>query len=268
MLCHFQGGKALLSYNGCLEAMNSADNGLSSFAISIFATMDLVHSLLSGEEPFFDEAWVMTRPHRQSWWGCLGDDDPFLVVLCILFRLARLGHEARQSQTPVSIADLLSIQSALERCGEKCCSHPAASPASATDPPAARRTLEESWATFCTAYRSTALIYMYRALCNLAPDHDLVQKATDEGARAICNDHLAGNIAHCMLFPILIIGSHCLDHQQRTGILKALSTNAAYLSFKSIPLIDQFLKEKWCNGIESCSWWQSFADIAYRTAVF
>ncbi|EKG19702.1 hypothetical protein MPH_03013 [Macrophomina phaseolina MS6] len=265
MLCHFHGGKALLSYRGCLERLNAAHQGLFSFAISIFATMDLVHSLLSGAAPFFNEDWVLTRPGRHSWWGSLAAEDPFLDVLSILFRLAALGNHACMSQTSIRIEDLLSIQSALEKTGLKCCSHPRPRGASPVAQPTA---FQDSWATFCSAYRCTALIYMYRALCNLDPAHELVQQATAEGVKAVCKDHLAGNIAHCMLFPMLIIGSHCVDQHQRQSILRALATNASYLAFGSIQLMESFLKERWSHGVSDSNWWDYYGDIASRTAVF
>lgn len=195
MVCHFQGGKALLSHGDCLGRLNSESHGLSAFAMSIFATMDLVHALLSGQAPFFDEAWVMSRVGRDCWWGCLTAGDPFLGILSILARLARLGHDALKSQTVVPIDSLLSIQHTLD--GKSLI------PLNQADGNAGG-----AWAAFCTAYRSTAKIYMYRALCNLDSDHDLVQQATKEGVQAICKENLAGNLAHCMLFPMLVVGSH------------------------------------------------------------
>ncbi|KAL1620242.1 hypothetical protein SLS56_009734 [Neofusicoccum ribis] len=262
MLCHFQGGRALLSDGDCLNKLTSADHGLSAFAISVFATMDLVHSLLSGHEPFFDEAWVMSRAGRHCWWGCLDTEDPFLSILSILTRLARLGFEARESQTLVRIDDLLTIQSALERSGTNAC------PLHFSGDQDAAMEFQDSWAAFCSAYRATALIYMYRALCNLEPDHHLIQHATEEGVRAICKENLAGNLAHCMLFPILVIGSHCMHEQDRKSLLRTLDNTASYLSFGSIQLIDGFLKERWYGQCLDSDWWDFYGGIAHRTAVF
>lgn len=257
MLCHFQGGKALLLHGDCLGRLNSISHGLSAFAISIFATMDLVHSLLSGQEPFFDGEWVMSRSGRDCWWGCLQTDDPFLGILSILTKLARLGHEALQSQTVVPIDDLLSIQYVLD--GNSLIL------ADEGDEP--HRNPGSAWTAFCTAYRSTAKIYMYRVLCNLDSDHDLVQQATEEGVRAICKDDLTGNLAHCMLFPMLVVGSHCMNPHDRIDLLKTMNSTASYLSFRSIHLTEQFLKDKWSRpSVEN--WWDLYRDIASRAAAF
>ncbi|KAF4544445.1 uncharacterized protein LTHEOB_6015 [Lasiodiplodia theobromae] len=265
MACHFQGGKALLSHGGCLTRLNSTHHRLSSFAVSIFATMDLVHSLLTGQSPFFDEDWVMERAGRPSWWGCLSAEDPFLGVLSTLFRLASLGSMARDPSQSVPIDELLSIQSALEKLDVRFFAYAHAGGGGIAD-----KVLRESWAAFCGSYRATASIYMYRALCNLDSDHELVQEATRDGVRAICKENLTGNIAHCMLFPVLVIGSHCSIEADRRLLLKTLKTNATYLAFGSIQLMEQFLQQRWdCeSGWPSADWWECFEGIAFKSAAF
>ena len=82
--------------------------------MSIYATMDLVYSLLSGSEPYFKKDWFLRRSDSDAWWGYLSAGDPFLELLAIFSELARMGHQANKLHGVVPITDLFQIQTELD----------------------------------------------------------------------------------------------------------------------------------------------------------
>jgi hypothetical protein len=84
---------------------------------------------------------------------------------------------------------------------------------------------------------------------------------------------LTDNLHHCILFPLLVVGSHCLQADQRTEIRKSLARTAAYLSFESLRSLESFLERRWAalddgSEIKRSSWWVYFDEIANVTCLF
>jgi hypothetical protein len=265
MQAHFMGGKAMLkNWTALVDQLESNKKGMQPLGLSIFATMDLVQCLLSGQEPYFGGDWYLERGETDAWWGCLETGNPYLEIMAILSKLGHLGHKVYRQGETVPIGELFEIQRALESNSER-----QSSPTFSDDSMGSEQEdYDRSWFAFCTAYRQSALIYMYRVLCNLEPTHSLVQQAVHEGARAVSGKPLTGNLAHCLLFPTLIVGSHSFDPEEQRKLRKSLHETAHFLSFGGIQLMDSFLQERWKLNQTNFTWWDCFKEIATKTSLF
>ncbi|CAK7206510.1 hypothetical protein SEUCBS139899_009306 [Sporothrix eucalyptigena] len=247
---HLRGGRAILdAWDGKTELF-SAKSGVSMLMLSIFSSMDLTHAFLSGDMPYFDEDEWPKFAGAACWWGVLADSDPFLQINAVSSRLACLGHHVRtRPSSLVSVSELLAIQLSLERTRTP---HP---PSSESSPAA------EAWAIFCSAYRHTALIYLYRVLCKEPVDHWMIQQIVAEGVEAIAHPALTGKLGHCVLFPALVLGCHCVDPEQRRKIRQVVLSSASYLAFGCIKMIDTFLQTTWQTEMQF-TWWECFEPIS------
>lgn len=275
---HFRGGRAILAQWGFLDQLFQVKKGLSALMLSIFATMDLTHALLTGEEPYFSpESWTGFA-ECEGWWGILPPGDAFLEVMGTLSHLAQLGHQYRSTGVSPSLDDLLSVWNTLDPNGTGLMDDSGfvtslpATPLESSTPPGTGDLepldYDRSWEVFCSAYRQTALIYVYRAICHMPVTHPRVQQATEAGHRAICETRLAGKLSHCLLFPTLVIGSQCLMPEQQSALRKNLLLTGTFLYFGSIPVMDQFLQNLWATPDPEVSWWDCFESISRKTFLF
>lgn len=194
---HLKGGYALIQGDANLPTTLLKNGGLPAHLLSIFATIDLVHALLSGERPYFNPfIWFMFSD-TQVWFGRLSCNDRFLALLKTFSEMATLGHTVA-SQLPSE--DGLKL---VERCLpsiETALAPPLQNVTPSTTNPGIP---SEHWKRFCVLYELSAKIYMYRALRNLAIDAELVQIATRTGVEILVDGNLPGMLAHCVIFPVL-----------------------------------------------------------------
>lgn len=255
---HLVGGKAILKHWGGVSGIFKQKGELPILMLSIFATMDLTHALLMGDEPYFDASSWAEFGGGEPWWGNVPANDDFLETMAILSQLATLGHGVRFCKKTVAIGMLLSIQNTLE--------HQATS-ASEESPDKA------AWAAFCSVYRFTASVYLYRALSGLDVDHPLVQQAVTGCMDVVGGTVLTHKLHHCILFPLLVVGTHCTSNEQRNLVRRSLVQTSTYLSFESLHSLESFLERRWVrldeksDAIQS-SWWEYFDEIAAATCLF
>lgn len=253
---HLVGGKAILKQWAGMRGIYKQKYELPILMLSIFATMDLTHTLLIGDEPYFEASSWAEFGDCEPWWGNIKSNDEFLETMAILSQLASLGHGVRHLKNTVPIAILLSIQMALDHQEEG-----DGSPENV------------AWTAFCACYRFTALVYLYRALSGLDVSHLLVQQAVRACMEVISGPDLTPNLHHCILFPLLIVGSHCLLKEQRIEIQRSVERSASYLSFESLRSLSEFLHRRWAklDSKSDCieaSWWEYFDEIANVTCLF
>lgn len=172
-----------------------------------------------------------------------------------------LGNSVRKLKQPVPIGVLLSTQMALEQQVHQ-------------DTDYEHETQEQkSWAAFCSCFRFAASIYLYRALSGLSVDHPLVQQCVTSAMEIVAGDALSAGLYHCILFPLLIVGSHCLQDEQKVEVRNSLSRTAIYLSFGSLRGQDEFLEKLWAKvektpSVLELNWWDYFDEIASITVLF
>ncbi|EED20267.1 hypothetical protein TSTA_034970 [Talaromyces stipitatus ATCC 10500] len=292
---HYRGGRAILSqWKLQRQLLQRQKRGLPALMLSCFATMDLTYSLLSGEEQYFRDTTWAHFAGSDGWWGVLEPCDPFLDIMRILSRLAQMGHAVHSSGDSSLFTDELDALS-MTLCGHT----PTADgpdllslvqdeffkTSQNTQAPLAPHLLapmystepqldhDQSWTVFCNGYRLAGLIYIYRVFHGLDTSHPLVQQATSYGLRAICEPRLRGKLAHCLLFPALVIGAHCRTEPQQKASLTAMRSTAAFLNFGSMRVMENFLKGLWARYLsssssESESWWECFKPISERAFLF
>jgi len=258
---HLVGGKAILKHWGGVRGIFEQKAELPILMLSIFITMDLTHALVIGDEPYFEQSSWAEFGDCEPWWGNIPSDDDFHKTMAILSQLATLGHGVRHSKTTVPIGMLLSIQMALEQ---------QASRPIVKDEDSSGKL---AWAAFCSVYRFTASVYLYRALCGLDVDHPLVQQAVASFIEVVGGTDLTHKLHHCILFPILCVGTHCMVPEQRNVIRQSIAQTGSYLSFESLRSLESFLEGRWAklDAKSDCiksSWWEYFDEIAAATCLF
>ena len=255
-LHHLQGGKAILHQYDDPSKAASDSRGIQALLYSCFGTMDLTSAILGGQAPYFDRAWWEARSGKEAWWNGLNDDRDLMNVMGVWSSLALLGHQTHSSGVPAPAAELLKLQIALEQTAELTSSNPSLTEA------------EDYDAVYVAAYRASAKVYMYRALCNLPISHELVVSSLEEGLRALTETTRVGKLAHCLIFPEVIMGSHCTQNYQQRVILQAIESTAEYLSFESTEFVTDFLKMLWSRSSEDDDWWTTFEPIARKGFFF
>ncbi|CRG85624.1 hypothetical protein PISL3812_02666 [Talaromyces islandicus] len=280
---HYRGGRAILSqWKKLQKQLCQEKRGLPALMLSVFATMDLTYSMLSGEEQYFQHTIWNSFAESDGWWGVLPQDDPFLEVLCTLSRLTRLGSLVSKGLVPSeevlaedvgtllmalqSPPELLYDLSCLEGMGldDKSISPLSLLFASPTD----YLDRNQSWVVFCNAYRITGLIYAYRVFYQMSVGDPLVQHAVNLGIQAVCKTRLTGKLSHCLLFPALVIGSHCRSKEDQKAMLVTIQSTAAFLHFGSLRVMESFLQRVWERDPVAETWWQFFEPIAKKAFIF
>lgn len=131
-----------------------------------------------------------------------------------------------------------------------------------------------AWAAFISVYRYSALVILYRALSSLDVDHDLVQQAVAGCAGIVDGTALTLKLHHCILFPLPVVGTHCLRQEQRAVIKRSLMHTSSYLSFESLRSLNSYLEKRWerlddeKSGYLQMGWWKYFEEIAAASCLF
>ncbi|CAG8981989.1 hypothetical protein HYALB_00004856 [Hymenoscyphus albidus] len=256
---HLVGGKAILKQWAGVRGVFRSKRELPILMLSIFATMDLTHSLLIGDAPFFEPSFWTEFGDCEPWWGNVRPDDDFLQVMAIFSQLASLGAAAREKV--VDIGTLLSIQLTLETQIKPEEEDEKYAPQSA------------AWTAFCAVYRFSASVYLYRALSGLDVDHVLVQQAITSFFEVLDGTDLTEKLHHCILFPLLIAASHSLLPKQRESVRRSIGTTSVYLSFESLRSLEDFLQRRWemldrFPNTKQLTWWQYYEEIANVSCLF
>lgn len=261
-MCHLRGGFAILSRWGDTCARILAHGGMQAHLLSVFTTIDLNHAMLKGEKPFFQPvAWLMFA-NTPTWFGMLSPEDLFLTILKSYSEAACLGHvvyASGLSQDSIGIVE--RCLSNIERTFKLPKSNVALLPL-VTDSRIA------TWAVFCSFYQLCGTIYVERALRLRSIDSEVVQSAVRQGVEMLRDQILPGMMSHCLIFPVLVFGSHCIRSQDRHAVFEALSPTSSYLSFGSLHLMTAFLQRLWDNLDTQATWWECFESISETAFLF
>ena len=255
-VCHLRGGFAILEQWANTPMRMLLQNGLQAHLLSIYTTMDLVHALLSGDKPFFESMIWKMFADAQTWFGRLATGDRFLEILVAFSEMAALGNIVRMN-LPHDSRNLIAR-----------CLDPIESIFAETRTPPADERSSSPWTLFCSIYQICGFIYLQRALRLLPMDDDLVQRATRRGVELLIDYRLPKMMRHCVIFPMLVIGSHCKLAQDRKAVLDSLSNSNSYLSFGNMTLMDTFLKTTWAPDNEPLNWWETFASVSQKAFLF
>jgi hypothetical protein len=249
---HLKGGFAMIARWTQMPQNMLLKQGLEAHLFSVFATMDLVHAIFSGDKPFLEPmTWLMfTGVH--AWWGCIKNGDRFPALLNIFSEMACLGALVH---TQLPGADSTRL---IEHC------LPAVKAQMATLPPAAGpdTILSEHWATFCALYEAAAMIFLERALRQCSVDDDVVQTTLKQAIGVLSTHTLPGMMGHCTLMPLLIIGAHCLRPDDQNTIKRAISPTVFYLSFGCLQFLADFFDDLWHREDMRITWVDMFRSVS------
>lgn len=256
-ILHLKGGFAMLEQFTETPAQMLVQSGWQSHLLSIFATIDLVHALLSGDKPYFESMMWNMFAEVQSWFGCLQKGNRFLKVLKVFSDMASLGNlvSCRRDNATVVERCLPPIELELKELGLQ------------QGDDKADETVS-TWNTFCSIYELSGSIYLQRALRLKPVDDADVQRLTRQAVELLVEDPLPGMMRHCTIFPLLIIGSHCILGQDRRVIMDNLSPSSSYLSFGNMSVMNDFLQSIWTNSDHQISWWNTYRTISQKAFLF
>lgn len=260
---HLRGGFAILSRwsNTCARILSHG--GMQAHLLSVFTTIDLNHALLKGEKPFFEPVIWLMFANTPTWFGTLAPSDPFLTILKAYSEAACLGSIVHASETPQDNLEIV----------ERCLSNIEVVfnfPSSRLDSPVSivGDSHNVTWTVFCSFYQLCGTIYVERALRMKSIDSEAVQLAVRHGVEMLMDKILPGMMSHCLIFPVLVFGSHCIRSQDRRAVLEALSPTSSYLSFGSLQLMTVFLQQLWNDLDMQATWWKCFESISETAFLF
>jgi hypothetical protein len=260
---HLRGGRAILQYGNHLTELCSIKSGPMSLLLSVYATMDLTYAIMGGDAPHLGPDIWLQLAEGEAWWTGISDDHAFVDIMALLAQLAQLGHHTRITGRPVPIRELLEIQLTLGRTESRLSN--LSTPSSSSNNGVASI---DALNVFCSAFRASARIYMYRALCNLDISDVLVQESVQEGIDALQQGPEIGKLAHCLLFPCLMIGTHCIDSDAQQTVLSSLEIADEYLSFGSVKIMEGFLKDIWSSGDIFADFWTMMQPVSGKAFMF
>lgn len=220
-----------------LRIISLSEESLTSF----YLPFSLVHAILSGDAPNFESSIWTQFADIQAWWGRLHASDQFLKMLDAHSQMAVLGHLSKTGGETSSVEDrLFSIESMLLT-PAACC--------------------KTEWEKFCDFYAISGSIYFHRVLRQRPIEDDVVQLITRRGVKLLFQEVLPGMMSHCVVLPMLVIGSHCITDHDRRIVREALSPSLSYLSFGNMPVMADFLRALWKRNDMQATWWDMFHDV-------
>jgi hypothetical protein len=268
--CHLRGGFALLDQWANTPTRMLLQDGINAHLLSIYATMDLVHALLSGDKPFFESMIWRLFADVQTWFGRLRSGDRFLDILAAFSDMAALGNLLYNNASAQSAALVEKCLAPIEGIFSPSVGYDWRYRRSSSNS-GGFDSIEDAWHTFCSVYEICGHIYLQRALRGRPIDDETVQLATRRGVEKLMDDELPAMMKHCLVFPMLVIGSHCTLAQDRKAVLDVLSPSCSYLSFGNMQLMTDFLRCVWQQDevqAKQQTWWQCFAPVSQKAFLF
>lgn len=272
---HLKGGYAILDQWKCIVPRMICEGGIQSHLLSVFATLDIVHAVLSGCKSYFEPTIFRMMANTETWWGCLEPDNSFLMTwenLCLL---------AARSNMVYSIVKTYGLQETRKRM---------AFFGDTLSPPLGARFdyrqglvenggggggggangahRKDDWTAFCELFDISARIFYERAIRLREVNDPTVQQYTQHAVSMLTSHCFSGMLQHCLVLPITIIGAHCIETSHQLAISSALSPTVSYLSLGGMVVLEQFLWATWTKGNFEATWWEMFENIAEKIFVF
>lgn len=236
---HLKGGIAMLSRWPNIVPNILQENGFQAHLLSVFATCHLVHSILSGSKPYF--VWSQFADVR-AWWGRVDASNMLLKILDAHSQIAEFGHVLQTGGDLVAMADRVnSVESMLL---------------------ALTNNGQTEWEKFCAFYVTSCAIFFYRVVRQRPIEDEVVQSLTRRGTKLLEEEVLPGMMSHCVVFPMLIIGSHSISNQDQQVVRASLTPSLSYLSFGNMPLMLDFLQARWRKHDMQATWWEMFHNVS------
>ncbi|KAF2018276.1 hypothetical protein BU24DRAFT_440896 [Aaosphaeria arxii CBS 175.79] len=121
--------------------------------------------------------------------------------------------------------------------------------------------------TLTRALQHAALIYLYRAVCNLPITHPQVQQHVLSCLDCIFAIQRPSKILNCVLFPLCIAGAHATSAKYQRTVLDLLNLVYDEMRFASVHSISSALEAIWKSEEDTLSWVNMFAGLSENTLV-
>jgi hypothetical protein len=274
-MVHLKGGFAILSQWESIVPSMLQEGGIRTHLLSVFATIDVAHAILSGRRPHLKPAIFRDMGNTDTWWGRLSPDAAILVAAEGWCRLAVLGSVVHADVQRDGLARtrrrIVEVEMTLHDASPQAYFHRSEGWRDNIDhhhhdhhAPGEM----DGWKAFYALYDISARIFYERAIRLKAVDDTTVQTYTKQAVVMLRGHLLSGMLQHCVLLPTLIVGAHCIDVPDQKAIASALSPTVSYLSFGCLLVLEQFLQTLWKERRLEATWWESFEAIAERIFLF
>lgn len=261
---HLQGGIAIIERWPQLPDVLIQRQGLLAYSLSIFSTIDLFQSVLGGRSPCLPSTLWTKFGNVNCWWGKVMPGDIFLRTMEVVSSMAVHGHHVKECSTFMLLSTTVDVQNLISTIrrlpGTRELDTLEAEMVSST------RLIDTGWHHFCALYLISARIYQLRVLALLEADHFLVSQQVLAGIDILKDSTWNGMLGHCLIFPLLLIGTHCLKKADQSKVVEYLKPSLEHLSFGNLQIMDDFLRSVW-KEIARVGWFETFEDLS-KTAFF
>ncbi|KAF9888173.1 hypothetical protein FE257_009168 [Aspergillus nanangensis] len=120
---------------------------------------------------------------------------------------------------------------------------------------------------FTQAFQHCALIYLYRAICDLPAQHCLVQQHVQSCLTCIMGINNNSRVHNCTIFPLYVSGAHAFGADQQSFVLNKLDAIYQTLRFNSILPIRAALEDLWTCPSQCGQWSDMFSCLGQDVLV-
>ncbi|OAL56445.1 hypothetical protein IQ07DRAFT_674645 [Pyrenochaeta sp. DS3sAY3a] len=259
---HHAGVMAIIErLGGITSVMNSGSDSLH-MLLSNFASTDLTTAMLRGTTPALPPQFWESVEKGPVWWG----KDPFgkSSVAAVFKEMSTMmlwrENLLNRSETP-PIDQIRIFEDSLRPvyaqfrpldCQDAEIMHGTHDP---EDPDMA------ACYTFTRALQHTALIFLYRAVCNLPTSHQLVQQHVMACIDCIFGVERPSQVLNCALFPLCIAGAHVTSTKHQRTVLEILNVIYTDMRFASVQSIRSALEAVWEREVDGLPWVEMFSGL-------
>jgi hypothetical protein len=257
---HQLGAKALIDVLGGPENAISKLRGGELTLFSEFCSMDLTRAVIHGGDPYLPpDLWDSFG--ASSWYGDLGAPESLGRIFSELAKLALYVNRTGGNAELLSMEEIRQFERDLEPPREIVGTSDWESK-ELVDLKKQYRTNQAQ--ALCRAFRHSAYIYLYRAVCRFPTQHPWVQNEVQKCLDCIesLDAKDKSKFQNCALFPLCIAGAHCIEESQRQLITTNLDIIAKDLGFGNVKWLQTSLDKVWTIGNQDGDWKSLFQDFS------
>ncbi|KAF2014195.1 hypothetical protein BU24DRAFT_211625 [Aaosphaeria arxii CBS 175.79] len=260
---HHAGAMAILKQLGGITSILGTCHDSMSMMLSEFASADLTTALLQQSTPAFAaETWDMIDL-GPVWWA----RDP--LKRC---SLAAVFREMSSMATYLSTIQLGIDELSTDRVREFEASlgliiddadgiNPLFLDLGSLQPSHGDIPPEEAF-LMIQVFQQSALVFLYRAICGMAPNHPLVQQHVEACLDSLENLGHNSSILHCIIFPLYVCGAHAMEPKRQLAVARLVEVIYDSMRFASVRAIGNALRDVWRYENEDSTWSEMFQYLS------
>ncbi|KAI9168028.1 C6 finger domain-containing protein (putative fungal zinc cluster transcription factor) [Paramyrothecium foliicola] len=254
---HHGGVQAIVNSLGGINTVLETSHESIHMLLSEFASTDLTTIMLKGGQPSFPPDVWDTIDKRSVWWG---PDVPGQSSLASVFKqtakiawylegLKNGTEELSMTTIPEFEASLSPVYARITDMG-------------VTGGQEGDHEAETNNAiTLIRSFQHTALIYTYRAICNLPISHTLVQQHVLPCLECILEIKRPSKVLNCVIFPLLVAGAHVQSARHQKAVLNLVHVIRDEMRFASFHYVVDILSSIWKSDQADVTWFEMFSEL-------